>query len=133
MHQRQSGFFAGLTEGDSITCGEHATRGHRYPDVLARLLRERFPDETAPKIIDAGDPGERLLRRAGDRPSGVTRFIRDTLAKPGVRVVVFLEGGNDIDGRGGPAKPAAMIAAYRKIVRAAHYAAMARAAVQGIR
>lgn len=109
-----------VTFGDSITYGEHATRGHRYPDDLARLLRERFPEETAPKIIDEGDPGEHLLRRAGDRPSGVTRFIRDTLAKPGVRVVVFLEGGNDIDGRGGPAEPAAMIAAYRKIVRAAH-------------
>lgn len=101
-----------VTFGDSITAGEHATRGHRYPDVLARLLPGG--------VVDEGVRGEHLLRRSGRRPSGVTRFTRETLARPGVRVVLFLEGGNDIDGRGGPARPAAILAAYRKIVRAAH-------------
>jgi lysophospholipase L1-like esterase len=105
--------------GDSITAGAHSTRGHRYPDDLARMLRERYGDR-APRVVDEGRPGERLLWRSGFRPPGVTRFSRDVVTRPGVRVVLFLEGGNDIDGRHDPETAAAMIAGYRKVVRAAH-------------
>ncbi|HEY3683372.1 MAG TPA: SGNH hydrolase domain-containing protein [Streptosporangiaceae bacterium] len=105
--------------GDSITAGAHSTRGHRYPDDLARLLRQRY-GARAPRIVDAGQPGERLLWRSGFRPPGLTRFTQDVVNRPGVRVVLFLEGGNDIDGRHDPGTAAAMIAAYRKAVRAAH-------------
>lgn len=105
--------------GDSITAGDHATRHHRYPDDLTRLLRARY-GAAAPRVVDEGRPGERLLWKSGPRPPGVVRFTRDVVRQPGVRVVLFLEGGNDIDGRHDPGTASAMIAGYRKVVRAAH-------------
>ncbi len=78
--------------GDSITDGAGSTvdADRRWPDLLA----EGLPSVA---VANAGISGNRLLR---DSPpfgvAGVTRFDADVLDVPGVRVVVVLEGVNDL-------------------------------------
>ncbi|MDG4830624.1 SGNH/GDSL hydrolase family protein [Solwaraspora sp. WMMD1047] len=84
------------TFGDSITDGYASTpdANNRYPDELAELRRSLG-------VLNLGISGNRLL---SDSPclgeSGVGRFARDVLTKPGLRAVVVQHGINDIGSRG---------------------------------
>jgi lysophospholipase L1-like esterase len=114
--------------GDSITDGYGTTAGadNRYPDQLAERL---VADGGRVSVLNAGINGNKLLADSpcyGER--GVTRFQRDVLAQPGVRVAVVLAGINDIGAGGFPdfgcgsspvVNATALIEGFRAIVRAA--------------
>ncbi|MGV9349286.1 SGNH/GDSL hydrolase family protein [Streptomyces spiralis] len=82
--------------GDSITDGFGSTpdTDNRWPDELA----ERLAAQGTPRpVLNSGIGGNLLLHDSswfGD--SAWSRFERDVLDKPGVGVVVLLEGLNDI-------------------------------------
>src|SRR6185437_12944749 len=108
--------------GDSITEGATSTANafRSWPDRLAERLAAH---DWA--VANAGISGNRLLRY-GTGPSAVARLDRDVLSVPGVRVVILMEGINDI-GRGsmpaGPSDPvtvAALQAADLQIISRAH-------------
>jgi lysophospholipase L1-like esterase len=107
--------------GDSITDGNGSTpdRNRRWPDQLAERLQDAA-------IVNAGISGARLLAD-GMGESAVARFEQDVLSQPGVDTVIVLLGINDIGWPGSafapdeaPANAQAMIAAYRKLIAAAH-------------
>jgi lysophospholipase L1-like esterase len=111
--------------GDSITDGSGSTNdaNHRYPDFLAqRLAARRGPTLS---VANAGIAGNELLT---NRPqllfgySAPARLARDVLIQPGARVVILLEGINDIGDRS--AKAEDLIPVYLQIIRQAHAARM---------
>ena len=124
--------------GDSITEGYGSTpdTNHRWPDLLARRLHDRFGDES-PAVMNMGISGNRVLSHNGlpfftgsDRPdpyggfgpSALSRFDRDVLLQPGVTYVVVLESINDIGMTRDPASPTAdeLIAGHRALIQRAH-------------
>jgi lysophospholipase L1-like esterase len=115
-----------VTLGDSITEGDGSTRNafHSWPDRLAeRLAALPGPDRWS--VVNAGISGNRVLRY-GSGPDALARLDRDVLSVPGVKVIILLEGINDI-GRGfaptgarEPVTPLALEAAYRQIIARAH-------------
>jgi lysophospholipase L1-like esterase len=115
--------------GDSITDGHGATddANDRWTDGLAQRL-QADPAHRGWAIVNQGIGGNRLLHD-GLGPNALARFDRDVLVQPGVRVVMVLEGINDIGTltRDAPVDEAAhrqlvaqMIGAYRQIVERAH-------------
>ncbi|HEX4569015.1 MAG TPA: SGNH/GDSL hydrolase family protein [Dongiaceae bacterium] len=114
--------------GDSVTDGARSSidSAADWPSGLARRLAEAGRKDIA--IINAGISGNRLLDGGGVGESALSRFDRDVLAVPGVSTVILLEGGNDI----GTAPPlmqptigaAAIIDAYRELIRRAHAAGL---------
>lgn len=101
-----------VTFGDSITAGAGAVedqgRPVRYPERLAARLREKPGDAGAPKVVNAGISGNRLLAN-GVGPKGIDRFASDALAQRGLTHVVILIGINDIgfsvpEGAAGPVR-----------------------------
>ena len=127
-----------VTFGDSITEGYGSTpdTNHRWPDLLARRLRERF-GEGAPAVMNMGISGNRVLSHNGlpfftgsDRPdpyggfgpSALSRFDRDVLLQPGVTHVVVLESINDIGMTRDPAIPTVddLIVGHRALIQRAH-------------
>ncbi len=119
------------TFGDSITDGYGSTHDayNRYPDELAERL---VASGRATGILNTGIGGNRVL---SDSPclgeSGLTRFRRDALDRPGVRTVIVLEGINDIGVSSFPPDPDCigtapvatadtLIAGHRALIRAAH-------------
>jgi lysophospholipase L1-like esterase len=112
--------------GDSITEGYCATAAtHRdYPEQLAQLLAAHSADGRW-VIINSGISGNRLLHD-GDGSAALARFQRDALDIPGVKAIVLLEGINDIGvaylpgSDTGPIQAAAIIGAYRDLIRRAH-------------
>lgn len=107
--------------GDSITDGNGSTpdRNRRWPDQLADRLQDVA-------IVNAGISGARLLAD-GMGENAMARFEQDVLSQPGVDTVIVLLGINDIGWPGSgfapneaPATAQAMIAAYRKLIAAAH-------------
>jgi lysophospholipase L1-like esterase len=111
--------------GDSLTEG-NGTIAHPWPAVLAeRLARKTGPD--AARVVNAGISGNRLLRDDFG-VSGLGRFERDALRRPGVRWVIVLEGINDL-GYAGSVEPEAprvtaeeLIGGYRQLIGRAHAA-----------
>lgn len=112
--------------GDSITEGVASTIGaHRsWPDRLA----ERLQAQSATRgwsVVNAGMGSNRLLH---DTPStnALSRFDRDVLAVPGVKVVIVMLGINDIQySHRNPREAvdaAEMIAALTQLVDRAHAA-----------
>jgi lysophospholipase L1-like esterase len=108
--------------GDSITEGATSTANafRSWPDRLAERLAERNW-----AVVNAGIGGNRLLRY-GTGPNALARLDRDVLSVPGVKVIILLEGINDI-GRGftlaGNAEPVTLEAlqeADLQIVARAH-------------
>ncbi len=108
--------------GDSITEGATSTANafRSWPDRLAERLA---PRDWA--VANAGISGNRLLRY-GTGPSALARLDRDVLSVPSVRVIILMEGINDI-GRGsmpvGPSDPVtvpALEAADLQIIARAH-------------
>ncbi|HEX4637530.1 MAG TPA: SGNH/GDSL hydrolase family protein [Rhizomicrobium sp.] len=80
--------------GDSITEGAHSTVNafRSWPDRLAERLAERH----APwSVVNEGIGGNRLVRHVTG-PNALARMDRDVLAVPGVKIVVLMEGINDI-------------------------------------
>jgi lysophospholipase L1-like esterase len=108
--------------GDSITEGATSTSNafRSWPDRLAERLA---PRDWA--IANAGISGNRLLRY-GAGPSALARLDRDVLSVPGVRVVILMEGINDIGrsfspiGSADPVTVAALEAADLQIIGRAH-------------
>jgi lysophospholipase L1-like esterase len=115
-----------VTLGDSITEGATSTNNafRSWPDRLA----ERLAADPAGRrwaVVNAGIGGNRLLRY-GSGPNALARLDRDVLSVPGVKVVILLEGINDI-GRGfqqtgtqEPVTAEALIAADRQIIARCH-------------
>ncbi|MEO8313218.1 MAG: SGNH/GDSL hydrolase family protein [Pseudomonadota bacterium] len=115
-----------VTIGDSITEGAGATQNafRSWPDRLAeRLVGSSWG------VVNVGIGGNRLLRY-GTGPTALARLDRDVLSVPGVRVLILMEGINDI-GRGftppgtiaGAREPVtleALIAAQKQIIARAH-------------
>lgn len=119
--------------GDSITDGHASTTNgnDRWPDALARRLAN-VPGMAEVGVLNQGIGGNHLLTD-GLGPNALARFDRDVLAQTGARVVIVLEGvndlgmlprANDVDPKDHAAKVDAMIAAYQQIVKRAHAAGL---------
>ncbi|MGW7817526.1 GDSL-type esterase/lipase family protein [Streptomyces puniciscabiei] len=102
--------------GDSLTDGNGSTpdTNHRWPDRLAEQLRAYRLG-----VLNAGISGNRLLRD-GTGPSALARLDADALDRAGVRVLVLLEGINDIKGTPAADDVTAYAEAYRTLVARAH-------------
>ncbi|GID93053.1 GDSL-type esterase/lipase family protein [Amorphoplanes digitatis] len=128
--------------GDSITNGANtvANLNHRWPDLLARRLRDARRDRG---VVNLGVSGNRLLRDpnppAGSGAeayaaffghSALRRFDRDVVAQPGARFLIVLLGVNDL-GHPGTAAPADevvtaddLIGGHRQLIARAHQAGL---------
>lgn len=121
--------------GDSISDGIGATlnANRRWPDLLADRL-----DSTQSHgwgVVNMGISGNQLLAD-GAGQSALTRFDRDVLATPGVRVLIIFIGVNDLgvgfahlegpmaelfkSARAVQPTPDVMIAGYRQLIARAH-------------
>ncbi|QRY82234.1 SGNH/GDSL hydrolase family protein [Pseudomonas sp. PDNC002] len=109
--------------GDSITDGRGASLdgNQRWPDLLAQRLAAREVG-----VINAGISGARLLSD-GMGQSGLARFQRDVVGKPGVKAAIVLLGINDISWPGStfaPNNPLVqfedLVAGYRQLIAQAH-------------
>jgi lysophospholipase L1-like esterase len=123
-----------VTLGDSITDGVGSPAGAnaRWPNDLARRLdTQRRP---ALGVVDEGIGGNRVLHGAPCCGiDAVRRFRTDVATLPGVRVVILLEGINDIGfsrARGRlnaphtPVSASQIIAGYLMIISKAHAAGL---------
>jgi len=106
--------------GDSLTDGNGSTRdaNHRWPDRLAERLAA-LPSYRRLGVLNAGVSGNRLLRDDVG-PSALSRLDADALSRSGVRVLIVLEGINDIKGTPNATDPDAFESAYRTLVSRAH-------------
>jgi lysophospholipase L1-like esterase len=110
--------------GDSITDGfqSDTNANDRWPNVLARRL-DAISGPTL-SVVDEGISGNQVL--ADSQFAGVSalhRLTRDLLDQPGAKVVILLEGINDIgftDLGLGSATAASIEAGYEQIIAAAH-------------
>jgi lysophospholipase L1-like esterase len=115
-----------VTLGDSITEGAQSTNNafRGWPDRLAERLNATTSGRKW-SVVNAGIGGNRLLRY-GSGPGALARLDRDVLAVPGVKVVILLEGINDIgraftpDGPQQPVTAEALIAADKQIIERCH-------------
>jgi lysophospholipase L1-like esterase len=82
--------------GDSITDGYGSTpnTNQRWPDILASRMSGTSVGKLV-AIANEGISGNRILHN-DDGPNALARFDRDVLAVDGVRVLIVLEGINDI-------------------------------------
>lgn len=107
--------------GDSITDGANTTTGtnQRWPDLLGRRLTAQ-----GGPVLSVGNAGLVGNQVTLDREpvtfgrSAVSRLDRDVLSHSGVRLLIVLEGINDIGTR--EATPAQVIAGYEEIIARAH-------------
>lgn len=86
--------------GDSIAdgVGSGMDKNARWTDALAARL-QRTPDLASVAVVNEGIAGNRIVNDESDPfvgPSGLSRFGRDALDKPGVRWVFLHQGTNDI-------------------------------------
>ncbi len=111
--------------GDSITDGSASTvnANHRWPDVLARRLKDAG---IASAVLNQGIAGNRVLSD-GAGISALARFERDVLSQPAVSHVIVLVGINDIGWPGTPIEPNGIvrtadeiIAGYKQLIERAH-------------
>lgn len=119
--------------GDSITDGHAATTDgdDRWPDYLATRLHA---SGRAVGVLNAGIGGNHLLTD-GLGPSAVARFDRDVLAQSAARVLLLLEGINDIGAlsRDAPDAPPQAHAQLLQRLFAADTQLIARAREHGLR
>ena len=112
--------------GDSITDGfqSDTNANDRWPNVLARRL-DAIGGPTL-SVVDEGISGNQVLTdSAFAGVSALHRLTRDVLDQPGAKVVILLEGINDIGftdlGLDNPPATAASIeAGYEQIIAAVH-------------
>ncbi|MEV0906058.1 SGNH/GDSL hydrolase family protein [Streptomyces hokutonensis] len=113
--------------GDSITDGSTSSVGanRRWPDAFSQRLRAAVAagQQDVPRysVVNAGISGNQILASHPGRPaenqSGLTRFARDVLGRPNVKVVVLDLGVNDtLHG----ADADRILAGLRTLVREAH-------------
>jgi lysophospholipase L1-like esterase len=113
--------------GDSITDGLRATvnANKRWPNDLARRLAARHGRILS--VVDQGISGNRVLAD-GAGVSAQARLDRDVLTQTGARVVILLEGINDIGfadlGLGPPITADDLIAGYQQIIARCHNAGL---------
>lgn len=101
--------------GDSITDGTGSTLNgdDRYPDFLARRVREAYGDRVS--VVNAGVGGNRILTgNPAGGPAALDRLEEDVFSHSGVSAVVWLEGTNDL---GNGATVEDIIAGIREGVR----------------
>lgn len=115
--------------GDSLTDGAGSTEGanRRWTDVLARRLRgalDSGADLPRYSVVNQGISGNRVLTsglgRPADNQSGLSRFERDVLERPNVKVVVIDLGVNDILRNPDLADPDRILDGLRTLVDRAH-------------
>lgn len=125
-----------VTLGDSITNGTGSTTGanRRWPDRLAERLAAQH--QRVWGVANEGIGGNRVLGD-GTGESALTRFDRDVLSHPNVKLLIMFEGINDIGHsyahyqtaqgveaqqtlQGRLTDPVQMIAAYKQIIDRAH-------------
>jgi len=112
--------------GDSITEGALSTNNgfKGWPDRLAERLAA-LPGKHHWAVANAGIGGNRLLYY-GSGPNALARFDRDVLAVPGVKVLILMEGINDIGRSFSPMNPSDPVtaetleAADRQLIERAH-------------
>jgi lysophospholipase L1-like esterase len=111
--------------GDSITDGYQSgwNANNRWPNVLGRRLAARTGKTLS--VVDEGISGNQVLGDAGTAGvSALARFGRDVVQQPGAKVVIVLEGINDIGqsdlGTVPTVTAADLIAAYRQLIAQAH-------------
>lgn len=114
--------------GDSITDGQGSTRDRdkMWAGVLAaRLNANKATRHVA--VINEGIGGNQVLRDAFGAAgvAALSRLDRDVFARPGVKLVILLEGINDMTIRGGTDAPGAltaeeMIWGYRELIARCH-------------
>ena len=115
--------------GDSITDGHGATTNgdDRWPDILAGRL-QASPATRHISVVNVGIGGNHLLTD-GLGPNALARLDRDVFARPGAKLMIMLEGINDLgklsreDVRAPEmhkALVADLIAAYRQVIARAH-------------
>lgn len=117
--------------GDSITDGFSTTpdADMPWPSILARRLgAQRGVPPRA--VINMGISGNRVLRE-GAGSSGLARFDRDVLSRPGARWVLLLLGINDIGFSALPQLPASEKATAEDII-AGYQLLIARARLHGL-
>ena len=111
--------------GDSITDGTASTvnANHRWPDVLARRLKDAGLDLA---VLNEGIAGNRVLSD-GAGISALARYERDVLSLPNVSHVIILVGINDIGFPGTAIEPNGIvrtsdeiIAGYKQLIERAH-------------
>lgn len=117
--------------GDSITDGFSTTpdADTPWPSILARRLggvRTGAPRS----VINMGISGNRVLRE-GAGSSGLARFDRDVLSRPGARWVLLLLGINDIGFSAIPGLPASEKATAEDIITG-YQLLIARARLHGL-
>lgn len=116
--------------GDSITDGAYATSPSRpWPEVIANLANGPRGNTPA-AVVNAGIGGNELTVDQRGNPaygtSGLKRFERDVIDRPGVTDVVVLFGTNDINRGTGPAgypdgaSAGDIIASLRMLIDVAH-------------
>jgi lysophospholipase L1-like esterase len=117
--------------GDSITDGFSTTPDldMSWPSILARRLGSArgMPPRA---VINMGISGNRVLRE-GAGSSGLARFDRDVLARPGTRWVILFLGINDIGFSAIPGLPASEKATAEDII-AGQRLLIARARLHGL-
>ncbi|MFJ4004121.1 SGNH/GDSL hydrolase family protein [Streptomyces sp. NPDC090023] len=115
--------------GDSITDGITSAVGEnrRWPDVLASRLRSAAAsgaDVPRYSVVNEGITGNQVLAhgrsRTAENPSGLSRFGRDALSRPNVKVVVIDLGINDITHSRSAADGKRITDGLRTLVRQAH-------------
>jgi len=125
----RAGTFAVVTLGDSITDGHGAgtDKNERWSDTLAQRL-QGSPSARATGVLNQGIGGNHMLTD-GLGPNVLARFDRDVLAQTNVRIVILLEGVNDIgalsiDGSTDPSVHQALVqrilSSYEQVVARAH-------------
>ena len=117
--------------GDSITDGFSTTPDADlpWPSILARRLGAQRGMATR-SVINMGISGNRVLRE-GAGSSGLARFDRDVLSRPGARWVLLLLGINDIGFSAIPGLPASEKATAEDII-AGHQMLISRARLHGL-
>ncbi|MEJ2430422.1 MAG: SGNH/GDSL hydrolase family protein [Deltaproteobacteria bacterium] len=115
-----------VTLGDSITEGccnfANVDTNTRYPDFLARLLIDRYPDEPRVAVLNEGISGNRILNDFFG-PNAQVRLDPDVLTQSGVTHVILLEGINDIGfgvAFGEVVSADDIIAGYKQIIDRVH-------------
>ena len=117
-----------VTLGDSLTDGDASTVGanHRWPDYLSDRLHASADSAGVPpySVINQGIGGNQILAsgsgRPADNPSALSRFNRDVLGHPSVKVVVIDLGINDILRNPDEVDPDTITEGLRTLVAEAH-------------
>jgi lysophospholipase L1-like esterase len=113
-----------VTLGDSITEGAGSTPNafRSWPDRLAERLAENAATRDW-SLVNAGIGSNRMLHN-NPGVDALARLDRDVLSVPGVRLVILLEGINDIGyGQTHPDEVVSaddIIAAYQQVIARAH-------------